>query len=208
MVLLIHGSSLSPCTKRVQVVFHEKGIPFEFNPVDLSKGEQKSELHVQKQPFGKVPVLEEDGFMLYESRAICQYIAAKYRDQGTDLFPDNDNVEEFALLQQGICAELSNFDPVAFGICNEKMFKAEPADEIKVAELSAKLKSVLAGYERILVKQKYFTGHKLSLADLFHLPYASLLETLGYGGLFAEFPAFNSWLKGLQARDSWKTVSY
>ncbi|KUL87927.1 hypothetical protein ZTR_03880 [Talaromyces verruculosus] len=192
MVLLIHGSPLSPCTKRVQIVLHEKGIPFEFNPVDLSKGEQKSELHIQKQPFGKVPVLEEDGFVLYESRAICQYVAAKYRNQGTDLFPDNDKVEEFSLLQQGISAELSNFDPVAFGICNEKIFKGEPADESKVAELSTKLKSVLAGYERILVKQKYFTGDNLTLADLFHLPYASLLETLGFGDLFAEFPAFNS----------------
>ena len=124
MVLLIHGSPLSPCTKRVQVILHEKGIPFEFNPVDLSKGEQKSELHIQKQPFGKVPVLEEDGFVLYgtfttphrffsaslvmrflmffdtESRAICQYVAAKYRNQGTDLFPDNEKVEEFSLLQQ------------------------------------------------------------------------------------------------------------
>lgn len=124
MVLLIHGSPVSPCTKRVQVVLHEKGIPFEFNPVDLSKAEQKSELHIQKQPFGKVPVLEEDEFVLYgtfttphrffspslvmrflmlfdtESRAICQYVAAKYRNQGTDLFPDNDKVEEFSLLQQ------------------------------------------------------------------------------------------------------------
>ena len=97
---------------------------------------------------------------------------------------------------------------MAFGICNEKIFKGEPADESKVAELSTKLKSVLAGYERILVKQKYFTGDNLTLADLFHLPYASLLETLGFGELFAEFPAFNSWLKGLQARESWKALSY
>jgi glutathione S-transferase len=136
MVLLIHGSPLSPCTKRVQVVLHEKGIPFEFNPVDLSKGEQKSELHIQKQPFGKVPVLEEDGFVLYgtfttphrffsaslvmrflmffdtESRAICQYVAAKYRNQGTDLFPDNDKVEEFSLLQQVHESEAQHLCPI------------------------------------------------------------------------------------------------
>jgi glutathione S-transferase len=35
-----------------------------------------------------------------ESRAICQYVAAKYRNQGTDLFPDHEKVEEFSLLQQ------------------------------------------------------------------------------------------------------------
>jgi hypothetical protein len=36
---------------------------------------QKTEEYKKLQPFGKVPVLEDDGLLLYESRAICKYLA-------------------------------------------------------------------------------------------------------------------------------------
>ncbi|KAH8821373.1 putative glutathione S-transferase [Xylogone sp. PMI_703] len=212
MVVKIHGSPFSTCTQRVVTVLLEKKVPYEIVVLDFAKAEHKSESHLQKQPFGKVPVLEdEDGFLVYESRAIAQYIALKYRNQGTDLFPADGDFEGFALLQQGISAELSNFDPPVSEIAHEKVFKGMagggPADEARVAALTAQLETVLTAYERILSKQKYFAGDKLTLADLFHLPYASFVENVGFAHVYAKYPAFNKWLKELQARDSWKKVT-
>lgn len=102
---------------------------------------------------------------------------------------------------------MSNFDPLAFGIANEKLFKNGTADEATVAELVGKLQKILEGYERILSKSKFLAGDKITLADIFHVPYASLLEALGYGNLFSEFPAFKAWLKGLQSREPWKKIN-
>ena len=88
MVLTLVGFAASTCTRRVKTVLEEKGVPYEFKVVDGSKGEHKTEAFLQKQPFGQVPYIDDDGFILYESRAIARYIAAKYRNQGTPLIPD------------------------------------------------------------------------------------------------------------------------
>ena len=48
---------------------------FEFQFVNLAKGEQKAEAFSRMTPIGKVPVLEHDGECLFESGAICRYLA-------------------------------------------------------------------------------------------------------------------------------------
>ena len=57
MVLKLYGFHLSTCTRRVAVVLHEKGVPFEFIQVDLTKGEHKAPEFVKHQPFGVVPYI-------------------------------------------------------------------------------------------------------------------------------------------------------
>ena len=57
MVLKLYGFHLSTCTRTVATVLHEKNVPFQFIPVDISKGEQKAPEYVAKQPFGQVPYI-------------------------------------------------------------------------------------------------------------------------------------------------------
>ncbi|KAG5645111.1 hypothetical protein DXG03_006925 [Asterophora parasitica] len=68
-----HGSTCT-CTCRVGAVLHEKKIPFEFINVDLGKGEHKIAAFIAIHPFGQ----HDDGFILYESRAIGRYLETKY----------------------------------------------------------------------------------------------------------------------------------
>lgn len=72
MVLKLYGSAMS--TSRVLVTLLEKDLAYEFILVDIAKGAQKAEEYKRLQPFGKVPVLDDDGFIIYESRAICKYL--------------------------------------------------------------------------------------------------------------------------------------
>ncbi len=73
MVLKLYGSAMS--FSRVLVTILEKDLPYEHIFIDIAKGDQKSEAYKKLQPFGKVPALEDDGFLIFESRAICKYLA-------------------------------------------------------------------------------------------------------------------------------------
>lgn len=100
MGIKIHGAATSTCTRRVLTTLVEKGVPYEFVPVDFGVGEHKTSRFMELQPFGKVPVLEDDGYFLYESRAMAKYIARKYAGQGTELMPDNKDLKAYGLFEQ------------------------------------------------------------------------------------------------------------
>ena len=122
MVLTIHGNVMSTCTNRVRTVCEELGVPYEVVPVDFSKGEHKAPEFTAVQPFGQVPYLDDDGFKLFESRAICRYLALTYGDIGT-LIPDPSDVRKTALIEQAASIEVTDFDPPASGLGYEKIVK-------------------------------------------------------------------------------------
>ena len=122
MVLKLHGSPQSTCTARVRTVFEELSIPYEFVLVDFAKLEHKAPEFTAVQPFGQVPYIDDDGFKLFESRAICRYLALKYGGIGK-LIPDPANLQKTALFEQGASIELSNFDPFASALAFENVFK-------------------------------------------------------------------------------------
>lgn len=68
MVLKLHGMPMSTCTQRVLIAATEAGLDVELVPVDLRKGEHKSEEFLKLQPFGQVPALEdtETGVVMHE----------------------------------------------------------------------------------------------------------------------------------------------
>jgi glutathione S-transferase len=81
------------------------------------------------------------------------------------------------------------------------------ADEAKVAESVAELETTLAVYEKILSKQGYIGGSEVTLVDLYHLPFGTILQKVGLGSLFEKYPAVHKWFAELQARESWKKAS-
>jgi glutathione S-transferase len=96
--------------------------------------------------------------------------------------------------EQAISIESFEFDPFASHLVYERTWKpmsgAGKTDEKRVQELATMLEGKLAGYERILAKQKYLAGDEVTLADLFHLPYGSQLAEQGFKWLEdeAKFP--------------------
>ena len=73
----VFGHPLSTCTRKVITTLTELGLPYELTVVDFAKGEHKQPPHLARQPFGQIPTIEDAGFELYESRAICRYLNEK-----------------------------------------------------------------------------------------------------------------------------------
>ncbi|KAJ7851514.1 thioredoxin-like protein [Mycena olivaceomarginata] len=189
-ILKLYGASHATCTRRVATVLHELKVPFELVEVDIMNGEHKTAAYMQKQPFGQIPYIDDDGFILYETRAICRYIAAKHPESG--LIPTDPKAN--ALFEQAASVELSNWDPSASKAGLELMKKGfgMPCDQAVVDAQLEILDKKLEGYEAILSKQRYVAGDSLTLADLFHIP-----------DIMTRKPNVARWYNELVARPSW-----
>ncbi|KAH7928889.1 glutathione S-transferase [Leucogyrophana mollusca] len=207
MVLKIYGFPISICTKRVALVCREKNIPYELVTVDMMTGAHKGEAYTKVQPFGQVPYIDDDGFIVYESRAISRYLTKKYASQGTqELIPTG--LKEEALFEQAASIELTNFDPIGNGIADENIFKrlrGEEPDQKRVSELVTLLEAKLNAYDSILAKQKYLAGSQVTLADLFHLPFGHMFGSMGIDALEKQ-PNVARWWKDISSRESWAAV--
>lgn len=123
MVLRIYGHSKSTSVQRVLVVLKEKQVQYELVPVDFFGGEHTQAPFLRKNPFGQIPYIDDDGFILYESLAISKYIAVKYARQGTPLLPNPSDLRATALFEAACSIEENNFLPFASGIVEEKYGK-------------------------------------------------------------------------------------
>ncbi|KAJ7235424.1 glutathione S-transferase [Mycena rebaudengoi] len=207
MTIKLFGSPYSTCTKRVATVLIEKKVAFTFQSINIMAGEHKSNEFRAHQPFGQVPYIDDDGFILYESRAICRYIVDKYANQGPKLVPTD--LKGKALFEQAASTEYSNFDPFSSRAVSEAVFKPMMGMETNKANLEENLKTLSAKldvYEAILGKQKYLAGDEVTLVDLFHLPYGALLEKAGSDLMTTKSPNVTRWFNDLQARNSWMAV--
>ncbi|KAI6148277.1 glutathione S-transferase-like protein [Pisolithus thermaeus] len=198
MVVKIYGHAIAPTVRLV------------------AGGEHKTPAFKQFQPFGQVPYIDDDGFILYESRAICRYLAKKYEEQGTlNLVPKDTKGE--ALFEQAVSIEASNFHPFVSGLASRRLLRScclnteerhqgMETDETKVTVLLDNLNAKLSAYEVILGRQPYLAGEYITLADLFHLPYGTVaIEELGYDVL-QDKPNVARWWKEISSRPAWQAV--
>ncbi|KAJ7782211.1 glutathione S-transferase [Mycena maculata] len=206
MVLKLYagGTRASGGSGIVAMVLAEKNIPFEVVLVDMAKGEHKSAEFLAMHPFGQVPVIDDDGFILYESRAICRYLAEKYSGQGTPLYPAD--LKRRALVEQGASVEFANFHPQVLKVATEAFEKPRrglSVDEALLAEAVSGLSTMLDVYEIILGKQKFLAGDEFTLCDLFHLTYAPQGAGAGLDIMTSKGPNVARWWNELISRPTW-----
>ncbi|KAJ6463179.1 glutathione S-transferase [Mycena vulgaris] len=180
------------------------GIPCEHIVLDLAKGDHKSSASLTKQPFGQVPFIDDDGFILYESRAICRYLAEKYADQGTPLLPTD--LKAKALFEQAASIECATFNPLVTKVRDETFFKPRrglPTDQTALAAAVSQVSATLDVYEVILGNQKFLAGNEITLADLFHLYFAPLMAGSGVDLMSRQGPNVTRWWNDLIQRPTW-----
>ncbi|KAF8156631.1 glutathione S-transferase [Crassisporium funariophilum] len=207
MVFKVYGA-WTVCTHRVLCVLKEKDVPYELTIIDFSVGEHKSPGFLAKQPYGQTPYIDDDGFILYESRAICHYIAMKYADRGPQLVPTELRAD--ALYQQASSVEYSHFNEHAVAAATAVIYRPVyfnlPADPVAFDAAIGKLSAMFDVYDVTLGKQKYIAGDEFTLADIHHLPYMSILSVETGTNVIATKPNVDRWFKDISSRPSWKAV--
>lgn len=155
---------------------------------------------------------DDDGFILFESRAISRYLSAVYGNG--KLIPNGD--KENALFEQGASIEQNDFDPYATKLGSERfygpLFRGREPNEKLASEQQVLLEKKLDAYEAILAKQRYIGGNELTLADLFHVAHGSKAAFQAKPGApFVDFvnskrPNVARWWNEITALPAWKTV--
>jgi len=201
----VYGHPMSTCTRKVLTTLAEKDHPYEFVLVDIMKGAGHTPEHLERQPWGQVPVLEEDdGWQLYESRAIVRHLDATV--PGPSLTPADPRGR--AAMEQWISLEAANFTPGVMKILGQLFFARmrgqEPNMEL-VEEGRTTVRKAVAVMDKQLAAQEYLAG-SFSLADICFMPYVEYLFMVGEGALISDAPHVAAWWKRLSERPSWQKV--
>src|SRR6201984_1673486 len=72
--IVLYGFDGSTYVRTVRMLLAEKGATYKQVPVHVLKGEPRQPEHVARHPFGKVPVLDHDGFRIIETGAIAAHL--------------------------------------------------------------------------------------------------------------------------------------
>ncbi|MCU7554604.1 glutathione S-transferase family protein [Alteromonas sp. ASW11-19] len=162
----IYETKTAPNPRRVRMFLAEKGIPMEYQQVDILKGENLTAEMRARNPLGKVPVLElDDGTCIAETDAICTYFEALHPDppllgtlplEKATIAMWQRQVEMALLLQIGMCFQHTT------GYFKDRM---TPVPEYgKEAGINAsKYLNIL---ERRLELNDFIAGPAFSIADI------------------------------------------
>ena len=205
---VVHSVPGSPYGRAVFAMLEEKGVPYRLAPV--APDTRKIAPHISRHPFGRVPVLEHDGYWLYETQAILRYLdralpepaltpadprAAGRMDQVM-------NINDWYLFQGVI-------NVIGFQRIIKPKLMGQPADEAAIAEAMPRAHTVINELSRLLGGQTYFAGTQLSLADILVAPQLDFLKlTPEWRVLTATAKNLDAWLARVTARASFQATTW
>jgi glutathione S-transferase len=203
MSLKLYAFPPSPRGFKILLAAHQFGLDYELCLVDLTKGEQKTPAFLALNPNGRMPVLDDDGFVLWESNAIVEYLASK---AGGAWLPRE--TRDRLALTKWLYWESNHWDPTCAVFVFERLVKpffglgeTSEAEVAKAETTFHRLADVLNGE---LDKHRYVTGNALTIADLAIGSALSVAERVNFP--LENYRAIQRWQADLQSLPAWTRV--
>src|SRR2546426_8260692 len=178
-MITLYDADRCPYCARVRIVLGEKGLEYETVVIDL---DDRPAWIYEKNPLGRVPVLEEDAFVLAESAVIDEYLEERYPDP--PLWPADPGERALARLL------VFRFDQLS-----------RPYYAVRRGEEGARerLDRALADVDALLEAQLFLGGREDGLADIAYIPW--ILRARDRMDIdLARFPALVDWVSRLVER--------
>lgn len=204
----VHTVPGSPFARSVLAMLEEKKAPYRLVP--LAPGSTKTPEYLALHPFGRIPVLEHDGFKLYETQAILRYLD---RVLPEPLLTPTDvkraarmdqvmNINDWYLFQ-GVGSVI-----IFHRVIAPRLLGLAP-DEEAVKAAMPKAHTVFDELANLLGDQPYFAGDRLSLADILVAPAVDFFTvTPEWTVLAAPHANLVAWMKRMQDRPSMKATTW
>jgi glutathione S-transferase len=178
-MLTLYDAPRCPYCARARIALAEKGLEYEVMEVDLS---DRPQWIYEKNSTGRVPVIEEDAWILPESSVILEYLEERYPEP--PLLPPDP--ADRALARVWIFRH-DDFTKPYYALRREEEGAAERFDE------------QLAKLEDSLSRQAWLTGAEYGLADIAYVPWVLRARDM-LGVSLDGFPVVRDWLARLEER--------
>jgi glutathione S-transferase len=184
-------------SRKVRIALIEKGLEFERINVDLSKREQKASEYLKIHPFGQIPALDDEGFVIYDSTVINEYLEDEY--PYPSLMPKDSEGRARARLMEDF--RDNHFNPYFVHIIQETRKPEGERDAARVDGAKAEIAKAFDRIEKELNGKEYLAG-AFSLADVAFMSNLELLERFGVAVDAVKYPNTVAWIARLKARPS------
>ncbi|OBZ92013.1 glutathione S-transferase [Pararhizobium polonicum] len=198
---ILFGADYSVYVRAARLALHEKGVDYDLEPVDVFADEGPPPSYLARQPFGRIPALEHNGFQLYETGAITRYIDEAF--EGPALQPADPRhrarVNQIISIADGYV-----YPTLVWGIYVERVSKplrGEPSDGKHLAASLFKAPIILKALADLMGGGLWLGGASLTLADL-HL--APMMDYFGMAPegrqMLEEHANLNAWWSRMRER--------
>jgi glutathione S-transferase len=185
-------------SRKVRIALLEKGLEFERINVDLTKREQKNPEYLQIHPFGQIPALDDEGFIVYDSTIINEYLEDEY--PYPSLLPKDSEGRARARMLEDF--RDNHFNPFFVHLIHEMRKPEGERDVGRIDSAKTEIGKAFDRTEKELKGQEYLVG-AFSLADAAFMSNIELLDRFGIAVDAVKFPNTVAWIARLKARPSY-----
>jgi glutathione S-transferase len=194
----LHGTSRSRSARSLWAL-EELGVNYEHNPMPTT--DAKSPAHLKLNPNGHVPVLEDDGVVVWESMAINLYLADKY---GKDSLWPSDPMGRADVYKWSFFA-MTEVEPHLLTILRNRVMNPPDQRDEKAAQAAVEaLKAPMGALEESLKGKEYLLGQHFTIADL------NVAAVMSWAAMIkldlSSWPNVSAWLQKCLGREANKKV--
>ncbi len=179
MGIKLHYHPLSTYSRRVLIAFAEKQIPHELVVVDMVARRHREQPYLSLNPYGRVPTLDatldEDGFVLFESTAILNYLEATR--PSPPLAPADARGRALVDMHMKLC-DLQLTRHAGTIIFPKRFLPKEKWNMAAIAEAKAEIEKHLAILDKQLAGKTYLLAEQFSLAEVCYAPFLEFLPLM------------------------------
>ncbi len=174
-MIRLHTHPFSTFARRVKIALLEKNIPHEEVIVDLAKRQQRTPEYLALNPYSRVPTLEDDGFVLYESSAILMYLEDEHPEPA--LIPAGNRGRAEVDMHLRLC-DAQMAAPAGTVIFQKRFFPEARWNLEAIAKASAEIAKHLAILDRQLDGVDFLVHDRYTLADIAYIPFLHFLPLM------------------------------
>ena len=190
----VYGTPVSTYVRTVRLLLEGAGANYTLNSVNIFNGENQSADYLAKNPFGKVPTLDVDGALLYETNAIVEFLDAVVANHK---FSPSEPLLQARMRQMMGIIDSYLYAPAIGTIVIQRLIvpsQGGTTDEAAVTNAVAPAKTAVEAIESLVSGEPYLLGSAIGIADFYLIPvFIYLSKTPEFAAITAQTPKLKTW---------------
>ncbi|XP_032312300.1 uncharacterized protein LOC6500725 [Drosophila ananassae] len=182
----LYNMPLGPTSRAIQMIAKAVGVKLNSKFINTMEGDQLKPEFVKINPQHTIPTLVDDGFVIWESRAIAVYLVEKYGKPDSSLYPNDP--QKRALINQRLYFDMSTYDALS-----KYLYPLFRTGKLGDQETLDKFNTSMEFLNTFLEGQDFVAGKELTVADIVLLATVSATQVIAFD--LAKFPNVERWYK-------------